>query len=389
MRNCPRRLVFWWSIPCKAISDVFRELSTSYEVTAVFTSGLSDDRQKLGWELPELGAAAVVFLSETNWSTETKQILRAERDALHIFNGIHPYQRIRHALRLATQARMLTAVMSEAPNNSFTGLKWLAKEIYVRWLLPLKTRPTARNTLFVLCLSGAAEPALQSLGRLGFPTERIFPFGYFSEPPKASGVSNPDAHRRVVRIVCTGYLTRNKGHALLLAALTALRHQGHEFLCDITGYGPEESVLRAKASALGLDGCVIFHGVLPTAELDALQADADIFVAPGLREPWGIRVNEAIQAGLAVIVSDGVGACELVKSSGCGSVFLSGDRDSLAGSLASLMSNPVRLAECRAKAADYRHHIHPRVAASYLADVIRHSWNPSLPRPVPPWLEYS
>lgn len=385
LKNYPHHLVFWWIIPCKAISGVFRELSERFQVTVVCVGDLSEERKKLGWNYPNFGNAKVIILSDTHWQDETDRILETTRDALHIFNGVYAYKRILYPLRHATQDGIQTAVMTEAHNNALTGPMWFVKEAYMRFFLPLKTQFLTRKNIFALCLSGSSSHALRSLSRLGWANERIYPFGYFSEPPEPEVFASPEISTEMPRLLCTGYLTRNKGHHVLLNALRMLNEQQVRFSCDITGYGPEEANLRAMAKDFGLGDCVSFCGVLPTAELDALMNRTDIFVAPGLREPWGIRINEAIQAGLAVVLSDGIGACELIKAGGCGAVFRSGNSASLAESLASLLSDPVKLADCKAKAVKYRERIHPQAAARYFEDVLRHTFEPTQPRPAPPW----
>jgi len=56
----------------------------------------------------------------------------------------------------------------------------------------------------------------------------------------------------------------------------------------------------------------------------------DVLVLPSHFEPWGLVVNEAMAAGLPVIVSDRVGASEdLVVDGETGLIVKSGDREAL------------------------------------------------------------
>ncbi len=116
---------------------------------------------------------------------------------------------------------------------------------------------------------GEFEQALSCMRRLGWPEERIYPFGYFSEQSETGTTDavSLTGMPQVARLLCTGYLTRNKGHHVLLSALKALKERRIPFSCNITGYGPEEMNLRAMAKDLGLSDNVSFRGVLPTAEL--------------------------------------------------------------------------------------------------------------------------
>ena len=80
-------------------------------------------------------------------------------------------------------------------------------------------------------------------------------------------------------------------------------------------------------------------------EIARLYRRADVFVACGLCEPWGMRVNDAIHTGLPVVVSDGMGASWLVDLFGCGCVYPAGD----AGALSKILGRFARDAGFRAK----------------------------------------
>lgn len=60
---------------------------------------------------------------------------------------------------------------------------------------------------------------------------------------------------------------------------------------------------------------VRFVGFRNQSELPAFYALADIFVLPSINEPWGLVVNEAMNAGCAIVATDQVGsAADLVRS---------------------------------------------------------------------------
>ena len=76
---------------------------------------------------------------------------------------------------------------------------------------------------------------------------------------------------------------------------------------------------------------------ISTARCDAaIFAAADAFVLPSRHDGWGVVVNEALGAGLPIIVSDRVGARDLVQHGGNGFITSVGDIDGLAGALLKL-----------------------------------------------------
>lgn len=84
------------------------------------------------------------------------------------------------------------------------------------------------------------------------------------------------------------------------------------------GDGPEREGLLSKTSELGLEAHVRFVGRKDGDELYAIMSAADALVLPSTFEPYGAVVAEAMQWGTPVILSDRVGAKELVNgSNGC------------------------------------------------------------------------
>lgn len=91
--------------------------------------------------------------------------------------------------------------------------------------------------------------------------------------------------------------------------------------------------LRPSMEALAEEiapGRVKFLGFRNQTELPALYDLCDLFVLPSAFEPWGLVVNEVMNAGKPVIVSDQVGCRpDLVRPGVNGDVFRSGDVDDL------------------------------------------------------------
>ena len=84
------------------------------------------------------------------------------------------------------------------------------------------------------------------------------------------------------------------------------------------GDGPEREGLLSKTSELRLEAQVRFVGRKDGDELYAIMSAADALVLPSTFEPYGAVVAEAMQWGTPVIVSDKVGAKELVNGlNGC------------------------------------------------------------------------
>jgi glycosyltransferase involved in cell wall biosynthesis len=106
------------------------------------------------------------------------------------------------------------------------------------------------------------------------------------------------------------------------------------------GDGPLRPDLEKQAGAhFGKD--VRFLGFRNQSELPAFYDLCDVFVLPSHHEPWGLVVNEVMNAGKPVIVSDRVGAApDLLKPGANGWIFPHGDVGAMAKCLCEAMEFP-------------------------------------------------
>jgi glycosyltransferase involved in cell wall biosynthesis len=107
------------------------------------------------------------------------------------------------------------------------------------------------------------------------------------------------------------------------------------------GDGELKSELSRKVSDYQLDEKVIFTGFVNQSEISKYYLVADVFVLPSsIGETWGLVVNEAMNFGLPVIVSDVPGsAYDLVQEGQNGFVFPVGNVDYLSEKLLEICSS--------------------------------------------------
>jgi glycosyltransferase involved in cell wall biosynthesis len=108
----------------------------------------------------------------------------------------------------------------------------------------------------------------------------------------------------------------------------------------IVGDGEERVALEEQARTNGLAD-VRFCGFRNQSELPGFFDIASVFVLPARHEPWGLVVNEAMNAATAVIVSDDVGCHpDLITDGVEGFVFPVGDVNALAEALQRVFATP-------------------------------------------------
>jgi glycosyltransferase involved in cell wall biosynthesis len=142
----------------------------------------------------------------------------------------------------------------------------------------------------------------------------------------------PDA----VVVLQVGRLVRVKAADVVIQAVAAA-----DVPLLLVGDGPEEMRLRSLAETLGAS--VTFTGLLENDDLIRMYVAADVFVLASRRETWGVVVNEAMAAGLPLVVSNQVGAArDLVVAGRNGDVVPAGDVDALSAALRDLAADAAR-----------------------------------------------
>ncbi len=128
----------------------------------------------------------------------------------------------------------------------------------------------------------------------------------------------------------------------LLAAYRLLSSDGvqePEPYLLFVGDGVLRSTLEARAKETGW-GSIRFLGFRNQSEIPAMYDLCDVFVLPSSFEPWGLAINEVMNAGKAVVVSDQVGcAPDLVKEGQNGRTFPVGNVTALADAIRWAIAN--------------------------------------------------
>lgn len=104
-------------------------------------------------------------------------------------------------------------------------------------------------------------------------------------------------------------LTKVKNISTLIKAFEKYREKGGNWGLVISGKGPEEMDLK-KSIPDSLKDFIYFTGWVGYDELPGLYLRGSCFVLPSIYEPWGVVVNEAMAAGLPVLLSKNCGSAQ-------------------------------------------------------------------------------
>jgi glycosyltransferase involved in cell wall biosynthesis len=326
------KYIFWWDSPCKGIIGVFQYFCENISNDSVTITGDTGKyRGAMGWH--DKGVYFknhIVIPRNEHWIEETTKMFNHYKTGyIHVFGGI-TRNKTEHLIKLAIKNDIKFCIMSENPANLHFGLNKLIKDLYIALYIPLKTKHFAKRTQLVFCLCGHKHRFLKYFKQNGYKKEQIVPYGYWTDSPYEE--LNEIQLNEKVTLFCPGLLRRYKRVDLLIFAIDILVKKGYtNFICHIIGDGDQKEILQKVVIKKNIEEYVIFDGVLD--ENNQLITKSDILIAPGSVEPWGIRINEAIQRGQVVISSEGVGASYLLEKSGGGKVFKIGSYKQLADAI--------------------------------------------------------
>jgi len=153
-------------------------------------------------------------------------------------------------------------------------------------------------------------------------------------------------------VVCLSRLVPRKGQDMLIKALPSIRQHVDGAALVVVGGGPYLDSLRKLARDHGVDEHVTFTGGVPSAELPAHHALADVFAMPcrtrgaGMDvEGLGIVFLEASATGVPVIAGQSGGAPEAVQQNKTGLVIDGTSVNEIAEAVTELLSDRDRAAK--------------------------------------------
>lgn len=194
----------------------------------------------------------------------------------------------------------------------------------------------------------AGTPQKAYFTKLGFPNEHIFlgydvvDNAYFRTGAEAAR-QNPDAHRSLPGLDGTPFflasnrfIARKNLDGLLRAYHQYRIHTSTPWNLVMLGDGADRANLEALVAKENIEG-VIFAGFRQIDEIPVYYGLAQAFIHPAHADQWALVVNEAMAAGLPIVVSTKAGcAYDLVKEGKNGFRFDPTDLERLTACLTQL-----------------------------------------------------
>ena len=199
------------------------------------------------------------------------------------------------AVWISPRRKNSVVVESTIKESVLTGIKGWLKKLFVKKI----TKAYVSGT-----------PHAQLMNALGFKgnlviTKGVGLFHYRPQPPFVP-------RSEVRQFLYVGRLVPVKNLEFLIEKF----NQHPELELTVIGFG----ILENKLKSIAKDN-IHFLGAVDNEKLPTYYQNADVFILPSLSEPWGLVVEEALNNGTPVMVSEQVGCAEDLVNENTGVVF--------------------------------------------------------------------
>ncbi len=255
-----------------------------------------------------------------------KQVLKqAPPDILHI-----------HSSKAALVAK-IGSCFSIAPKTIITVHNYLT---YQQSSWPISQlalwldRKINMQASFVVCVSRDLKDSLTKLEKLPNSQAIVIHNGQpLDELLRIGSKERGNGEKKLIKILTVGRLVAFKGHEYLFKAVKLLKNR-NDLKFYLAGDGPLKKKLIELHKQLKLNNRLEMLGFIDN--IKPWYAQADLFVLPSIREPFGIVLLEAMAAGLPVIATRAGGAKEIIQDGKSGVLVPPADPSALAEAICKL-----------------------------------------------------
>lgn len=369
-----RRICFWQSVLSPHMVTLAEEMkSLGYEVYYVINEYISSERKMLGWEVPSLEKITPKYCENLTEMVAYLDLL--PQNTIHICQGFRGNGPIKELRKILEKRSLDYGVILESINTAgFLGL--LRKLAYYKEL-------RLSSYKFILASGKKTKPLLDSIN---IKKSKIhFPFAYFVPRTKIVEPKKLRINKEKPSILFVGKLIERKSVDSIFRAICQIPIANRPRL-RLVGSGEKEQELRQLAKNIGLDD-ISWAGSMGISEIQNEMSQSDLLVLPSKFDGWGVVTNEALLAGIPVIVSEHCGSSELIVSPWVGEIFKTNDDKDFKIKIVNAINNNHYLKDRRNEIISYSSMIEPVSGAKYLDSILKNVYLDA-PCPVRPWLEY-
>ena len=305
---------------------------TGGQFTFVATEAMQDYRKEMGYQDMDEQYAFVLKTYDNPENEELALQLAEECDLMIIGSAPEQYLQRRMAVGKPT----------------FRYSERLYKQSYAQALSPRGQVFMQRNhrayrnkPLYMLCASAYTAG---DYGLSGAYVNKTYKWGYFPEVKELDPDMLWEKKRSSgkAKLLWVGRLISWKHPEAAIKAAKDLKACGYDFELNLIGGGELDARLKRMIRRHHLQDCVHLLGaMLPEQVREHMEACQVFLFTSDRGEGWGAVLNEAMNAGCAIVASNAIGSVGfLLEQRKNGLVYRDGDQKDLNGKVKALLDDP-------------------------------------------------
>ncbi len=291
MMNSYYKSIFITNIPSFYKLNLYNEINRLQNILVIFTGDLIQQRSSDFFD----GKYEFDYINMAGWNILKKlwfviaTVIKVKYDEI-VIGGWDSLPLILSAF-ISRKKKNSTVVESSAIESTLTGVKGFVKRCYFRRITKVYASGKSQAKLVRLL-----NPHINKI----IITKGVGIFNIVKQPHYSS-------KQNITRFLYVGRLSEEKNLEFLIDVFN--KHPN--LTLNIVGYGELESQLRKIAKEN-----INFLGGIANAHLSEIYQSNDVFILPSKVEPWGLVVEEALNNGLPLLLSNKVGCAEELLQNG-------------------------------------------------------------------------
>ena len=377
-------IIFWRSVPIDVGKGDFEFFAKFWagNIYVVSHKDYPEERKACGYENDFY--ENVKYIALDNFADPegvAKSIIEENYNAIHVFNGIRENNSLllKYLINVCKKKKIepLVAVMAERPNLFGSPLKKIIKKTLYKIIYGTLAK---RYDKYIGCFLAMGQYGVRCYKEYGFSEEKLYPYMYC---PKLDNVETINHVADKVRFLYIGRFDFSaKGVDVLMKAFSGLPESDKWALDMVGGYGENKDEIVEWCNGVN----VRFLGHWDSRDICIKMQDYDVCLVPSKYDGWNLIPNQAINCGIATIISDEAVSDELIKYSGAGYVFKSNDEKALKSILEKVVQEKNIINEWKMATKKYKDKISGKTVGKYLYDIIQYTFNNSQTKPSCPWV---
>jgi glycosyltransferase involved in cell wall biosynthesis len=292
-----------------SIIDNERYAYPLYKLSTKLNAGAGlDSATVTAWD-----ALAYYSFESDLWRQFASRLIAREFDLVHRVTPLTPTSQSIIAKRLAKLGIpfVIGPLNGGAPwPKNFSGRRYAQRE-WLSYIRPIyKLMPAYRSTnRCSAAIIVASKHTMEQMPRW-VATKCVY-IPENAVDPDRFGIPRDHVASIPLKVAFVGRLVPYKGADIVIKAAVEFLKYGQVEL-HIFGDGPQRGQLETLVDALHVRDSVLFHGVVPQAQLQYKLRTCDVMAFPSVREVGGAVVMEAMALGVTPIVADYAGPAEIV-----------------------------------------------------------------------------